>query len=511
MPFLSLPGGVRMHYEILTDASAAAPSTSSTSSLLDPSKPTLVSLVPFCVPQATDIPQLRPTSPLHATHNIVAFSPRSHGRTVSESKPSHDPFVSAADLAFAFEALQLPPSQLYAPGSICGRIGVAFTILFPNLVTALSLVGISGREAKTSTAGFKTLDSAMFDPEEAEDLHETLAELSYSLWGDHLTTDEFDAFINLLLRRHNPRMATRSYELCRISYLSVNLTPEALAGIRQPVLILHGEEDRYNDASVVGDWRRMLTGAKSVEAHVIPDSPHMCFITAHEPVTYHLSSFLRRHLPPYLPTYTPPAFSSALETVSKLFNSPKARLRNPRNPESYSSLSDADKEEVRVDLERMRRYEREWATKPLLEGAEGVEPWELETAERIPRPKWRWSRRHDAYADSPRHSQARFSVASEVFVQVASVQSAEKIPDSKPFIRPMSIAEVKVLPPLPVEDEESDSDSSSEDEDSGWLGRKDSGFVDAFEVLPDEEEKAKPSAQDAVDNVANGVTAVSLS
>lgn len=121
-----------------------------------------------------------------------------------------------------------------------------------------------------------------------------------------------------------------------------------------------------------------------------------------------------------------------------------------------------------------------------------------------------WSRRNDAYADSPRNSQARFSVASEVVVQVASVQSAEKVPDSNPYIRPISIAEVKVLPPLPVEADESDSDSSSED-DSGWLGRKDSGFVDAFEVLPDEEEKAKSSAQDAVDDVADGLTAVSLS
>jgi pimeloyl-ACP methyl ester carboxylesterase len=210
-----------MHYEVLTDAAAAASANSSTSSLLDPSKPTLVSLVPFCVPQANDVPQLSPTSPLHATHNIVAFSPRSHGRTVSDARPSHDPFVSAADLAFAFEALQLPSSHLYAPGTICGRIGVAFAVLFPHLVTALALAGISGREAKTSIEGFKTLDSSMFNPEEPEDLHETLAELcelgeddppalactdrlvcaaAYSLWGAHLTTDGFDAFINLLLR-----------------------------------------------------------------------------------------------------------------------------------------------------------------------------------------------------------------------------------------------------------------------------------------------------------------------
>lgn len=118
----------------------------------------------------------------------------------------------------------------------------------------------------------------------------------------------------------------------------------------------------------------------------------MCFITDHEAVTDLLSSFFRRHLPSPLPSYTPPSFSSALETVATLFDAPQVRLRNPRNPESYSSLSSAEKEEVRVDLERMKGYEQEWMQKPLLAGAEGVEPWEIDTARRVPRPKWRYVR-----------------------------------------------------------------------------------------------------------------------
>jgi len=172
MPFLNLPSSVRLHYEVLKPDG-----TSGDQLAADPTKPTLVALVPFLARTAMDVPQLRPGSSLRADYQIIAMSPRSHGRTTSEVRPQHDPFVSAADLAFAFKALQLPPCPVYAPGFIAGRTAVAFAILFPELVTALALIGVSGTEGMTTVEGFRTLDATLFNPEEPADLYEALGEL----------------------------------------------------------------------------------------------------------------------------------------------------------------------------------------------------------------------------------------------------------------------------------------------------------------------------------------------
>ncbi|GAA5998059.1 alpha/beta fold hydrolase [Rhodotorula paludigena] len=479
MPFLSLPGAVRMHYDVL-----GSPSGSQTN--VDPTKPILVVLCPFVSVQASELPQLSPGSPLHDVYQIVAFSPRSHGRTTSDSKPQHDPFVSAADLAFAFEALQLPPSPLFAPGSICGRIAVAFTILFPHLVTSLALIGMAGRGAKASREAFRTLDGSMFNPEEPEDMHETLAELCHSLYNEYISVDESDKFLNLLLRRYNPRNVVHNYELCRMSYLSFTVPEAAVASIKQPILLLHGDCDRYNSVHDFAEWQQLFTGAYEVDAHIIPDAPHLCWMTSPAEVTSRLSSFLLRHAPPSTPSYHPPDFPAALRRVAQLTSNAKAAQRNPRSAESFSCLSDEDKDEAAGDLSRMREYAAAWQSRPLLEGAESVEPWEEQAMGRVPRPKWRFSRRYDTLDESPRSSTARFSVASEVFVQIASVEQSEKVSDALDPL-PMSIVEVQVLPSTAAMQE---SDSSDDEDSLGHPDRKDSGFVDAVESQPSD---IKPS------------------
>ena len=217
MPFLDLPSSVRMFYDVLQ------PDGTTT---VDPTRPTLVTLVHFVSPNYSHIPQLRPGSSLRADYQIIALSPRSHGRTTSAVRPEYDPYVSAADLAFAFEALKLPPSTIYAPGFIASRIAVAFAILFPDLVTSLCLIGFGGIKGRTTLEGFRTLDASMFNPEDPADLYETLGELGASsppvsrtrpskrtdpdfrlplptaknLYGDELQVDAFDDVMSLLLR-----------------------------------------------------------------------------------------------------------------------------------------------------------------------------------------------------------------------------------------------------------------------------------------------------------------------
>ncbi|GAA5885111.1 hypothetical protein JCM6882_007232 [Rhodosporidiobolus microsporus] len=500
MPFLSLPSSTRLFYEIVSNEGQ-----------FDPHKPTLVALVPFCIAQASSIPQIGPSSPLRQTHNIFAFSPRSHGRTVSEVKPQHDAFVSAADLAFAFEALQLPPSHVFAPGAICGRIGLAFTTLFPDLVLTLALAGVSGSDPMTSIEGFRTLEATMFNPSDVEDLYEIMAELALQLWDDCTSADKLDDFINLLLRRHNPRHASKSYELCRLSYMGMHLPAEAVAEIKTPVLLFHGERDGYSNPAHSQRWQSLLTGSSEVELHLIPDAPHLVWSTQSDFVLSHLTSFLSRHALPPSPTSSAPSpaspdFALALRTCARMTSNPKVLLRNPRSPESFSALTKEEKDDAAKDLERVKGFEKHWRAQPLPEGAEGSEPWDEGMEGRVPRPKWRWSRRHDERPTSDRGASARFSVASEVVVQIASVQETTKLSASSPGVSPgsvspsrVSMVESNILPPA----QEADEEQEKEDED-GSRSRKDSGFIESF-LEDDELDAAKQ-----LDGVLESMSRVAL-
>ncbi|GAA5973336.1 hypothetical protein JCM11641_003078 [Rhodosporidiobolus odoratus] len=480
MPFLNLPSAVRMHYEVLSlSTSTTSHSIHATAAWLDPSRPTLVVLVPFFVTHASALCQLGPTSPLLRSHNVLAFSPRAHGRTTSEPK-AHDAFASAADLAFAFEALQLPPSQLYAPGSICGRIALAFAAMFPSQVTALALCGVGSGARLAGPEAWATLESTLFNPPEEQDLHEVVGELALQSLGYNADTDSIDELTNIFVRRYNPRHAVSAYTLCRLVYLSMPLTAEAAALIKAPVLLLHGEDDVFCPPSDPARWTQVLVNAEAVEMHVIPGAPHVCYHTHNDDVLPRLTSFLSRHAPSSSPSPIPLDLTAALRTCSSITGNPKVLLRNSRCPESYSVLPDAEREEATRDLARMQQYEAEWAKRPLVRGAEGLEPWEAAKTERVARPTWRWSRRHEFPSASPRSS-SRFSCANEVIVQIDSVRRTSRADEAVAL--PLSTVD-KVLSPRLGRTASATSSfrnydgESSDDESDGesCRGRKDSGY-----------------------------------
>ncbi|GAA5854694.1 hypothetical protein JCM9279_006994 [Rhodotorula babjevae] len=466
MPFLDLPSSVRMHFEVLQ------PDGTET---VDPTRPTLVTLVHFVSPDYSHVPQLRPESSLRADYQIIALSPRSHGRTTSTVRPEHDPYVSAADLAFAFEALKLPPSSIYAPGFIASRIAVAFAVLFPDLVTSLCLIGFGTTEGRTGLEGFRTLDASMLNPEEPADLYETLGELAQNLYNNELHVDAFDDVMSILLRRYNPRRALHAFELCRLAYLNVNITPDALASIQQPVLALRGGDDFYTKVDDAQQWADKLYRSRHVEMPVIPNAPHLCWSTHPETTTAHLSSFLARHAPPRPASYTPPDFTGALRRTATLFGNPDALLRDPGLPESFSTLTAQEALVVAADIERIAGYEAAWRARPLIDGAEGVEPWQQWCTDLVRQPRWRWSRRNNFIPPISRANS--ISVATEVVVSTERATAALAT-DS----RPSSFVEVSVSPTSSSPHADSGAallrarDGGAED-DKGKLSRKDSGFV----------------------------------
>lgn len=123
------------------------------------------------------LPQLAPTSALRKHFNIIALAPRSHGETTAPITAESDHFVAAAEIAFAYEALQIPPCPIFAPSMICGRIALAFTILFPDLVTSLALASLGSRKKRRSIAEIVGICEVGLSGEDADLVVEIFSEL----------------------------------------------------------------------------------------------------------------------------------------------------------------------------------------------------------------------------------------------------------------------------------------------------------------------------------------------
>lgn len=125
------------------------------------------------------LPQLAPGSLLREQYEIVALAPRSHGETTTPITAESDIYVGAAELAFAYKALDVAPCPLFAPSTIGSRIALAFAILFPNLVTALALASLGTRRPRRNIAqlvGFCEVAVNGEDPEIVVDMFTELGQ-----------------------------------------------------------------------------------------------------------------------------------------------------------------------------------------------------------------------------------------------------------------------------------------------------------------------------------------------
>lgn len=76
--------------------------------------------------------------------NVILIDLRFHGRGTSPAADmaTLDFGVHATDVAFAMEALKLPPAHFYCPEVSAFHTGIHLGILYPELVLSLSFAGV---------------------------------------------------------------------------------------------------------------------------------------------------------------------------------------------------------------------------------------------------------------------------------------------------------------------------------------------------------------------------------
>lgn len=116
--------------------------------------------------------------------NIVLFELRFHGRgsSAEDDMAAVDFGVHAADIAFAMEALQLPPSHFYCPSVSAFHTGIHLGILFPDVVLSLSFACVYAlfRTDVRAKRVFADFDSYIREAELREDYIEGIAGLGQS-------------------------------------------------------------------------------------------------------------------------------------------------------------------------------------------------------------------------------------------------------------------------------------------------------------------------------------------
>ncbi|GAA5943259.1 alpha/beta fold hydrolase [Sporobolomyces koalae] len=436
MPHLALPGSVELYYE-----QPHAPHDYR-------AKPSLV----LIAPSWTNVLALQPyVEALQHGYNLTLLELRSHGRSRNPVVAQFDYFVGAADVAFALEALNLPPSHIFAAGGPAFQTAVKLSLLFPSQVLSLILVGVATFFAEPrNKEAFREVDSVWFGPESSEEFVEVLGAIGDFLFGDKRPGEDQirikDYLLSTMARKYNPYQG-RQVWMCGVpNHRHPRLTPELLAQISHPILMIQGERDLSFPIEDIEDFTKCFTSAKEMQFCRVPDGPHLLALS-HSPLVISLmSSFLERH----------PEFSSipariskpdALFKLAQIGHDPAIATRDPNNQLSFSLASKQEVADGQERLDEMIKNEKECLL--VLPMCHELNDWEEpKTAAERERKlrRWKWSTRHEnahQYADSRPLSQLTLSEGNEggVTVEVEKHRAVDKnVPPLPRFVPTLAIA-----------------------------------------------------------------------
>ncbi|BGP00856.1 hypothetical protein NBRC10513v2_000981 [Rhodotorula toruloides] len=378
MPHVNIPGDVSVYYEFHT-ASGTHDATKPSLLLIAPSWTNATFLAPYVEAFKRDF-------------SVCCVELRGHGRTRGGVRPTYDYFCGAADLAFTMEALNLPPSHVFGAGGEAFAAALKLAVLFPRQVLSLSLVGATGLfQPPRNIKAFEEVDEQWSNPDDEE----VWQNECMGAVGQFLLTKEegfeeaWDAVLSAVVRLYNPYKPEHIWMSSTPNHRHPRLTPETLAKLRQPILILQGEQDLCFPVEDVADTVKHFTGSQGLQFHTVPDGPHLLAITHAPSVINMMQAFLLKHVRPPVPPL-PIDFHSALSYASSIACNPEIASRDPRAPDAFSLL---DEEEYKAGATRFENMKRRGDKCKLdLPMCFEKNDWEEGAAQQR---RWTWSRRRE--------------------------------------------------------------------------------------------------------------------
>ncbi|KAF9008828.1 Alpha/Beta hydrolase protein [Cyathus striatus] len=209
----------------------------------DPEKPTVIILHPLFL-DSTWLDHQFGDPRLYLNCNMIAFDMRTSGRSTCRPSGKHDSWVEAADLALCHQHLQLPPCHILALEGTSINCALRFAVLFPEMCLSLTLVNVPApTELKWVFTALDELLQTWSFCDDLESFEHAGMECVRILVGQDCDSDLQDELIAYWETHIPPSQRHRAAESVACLMNRTPLRPEVYASIRQPVLLIHGEQN----------------------------------------------------------------------------------------------------------------------------------------------------------------------------------------------------------------------------------------------------------------------------
>ncbi|KAH9950101.1 Alpha/Beta hydrolase protein [Amylocystis lapponica] len=311
----------------------------------DPSKPTIVMLHPLFLDLTWMYPQMEDHR-LYLNYNIILFDTRATGKSIYRHSGRYDLWVAAADLAFAFHYLNLPPAHIFAP-EIYGYAALRLASLFPELCLSVTVVNIPGQtEIQRVFDSFDNLVQLWCYAEDLLSFEHACKELLDYFVGTDAHPDLIDEIVAYWEKNFPP--FRRSYCITNVNILMNRsaMNEEELASITSPVLIVQAERSATHPIDLAELLVQSMVNVPG-GATIFPVKTSVAYMSLLSASIVnqvfikflqrlpHTGSNLRRSRKPIVER-----MKAALQQLAKSRNNPSIAERDPLSPLSFSCLPD---------------------------------------------------------------------------------------------------------------------------------------------------------------------------
>ncbi|KAJ7638448.1 Alpha/Beta hydrolase protein [Roridomyces roridus] len=298
---------------------------------------------------------------LDGEFNLIAFDMRVAGKSECRHSGKHDSWVDAADLAFAHQALALPPFHILALEGPSINCALRFAALFPEKCLSLALCNVPApTEQKWIYTAYDELIQTWCFAEDLESYEHVTMEAVALTVGPNTHPDIRDDLISYWETTMHPRRRQRLLEQANILMNRTPLPSEAYQHITQPVLIIHGDS---NEAAPRKYAERLAQDLKGVLYTVKGGGPYLSITPGTASIVNQVYvKFVTRLPPPVPPSSTPAPMPTteermrrALSRLEEITGNSALRSRDPLSSLSFSCLSE---DIVKQQTEGLAAYSR---------------------------------------------------------------------------------------------------------------------------------------------------------
>ncbi|KLO05011.1 alpha/beta-hydrolase [Schizopora paradoxa] len=314
----------------------------------DPEKPTIIMLPPLFL-DSSWLGSHMEDPRLSGKYNIVAFDMRVCGKSDSRPSGAHDSWVDAADLAFAHQALGLPPSHVFAISNLSVNTALRFAALFPEMCLSLTLVNVPGPlESQYFHEGIQDALNLWGHPQDLEEYEHACSLVIEYMLGKDVTPELRDQLNTYWALTVPPWRRTRANEMMQVLLHRTPLSDTVLASISQPTLIIQSDKSEINPVRFAEKLSRDLVNVPGrARVHTVKGSPeYVSLIPACASIVNRvLAEFISRQpmMPTKLTSFTTrerrERMERALQQLASLTGNSAIKDRDASSPLSFSCVA----------------------------------------------------------------------------------------------------------------------------------------------------------------------------